>query len=58
MALYVTLTGGEDQFPQEIIPQRRYKSGAKPSITTDEVLGPLSRDKIKSKFVSPVRLPT
>ena len=54
----MSLTEGEEEFPQEIIPQRKYKSGAKPQITTQEVLGPHSRNKNSSKFVSPVRIPT
>ena len=58
VGLYVTLTGNDGLFPQEIIPQRRYSSGAKPSITTSEVVGKLQRDKNKSKLLSPVRLPT
>ena len=58
VGLYVKLTGGDQLFSHEIIPQRRYTAGAKPSITTYEVLGPLQRDKNKSKFLSPARLPS
>ena len=59
VALYVTLTGGCSEFDPDIIPQRKYTSGAKPSITTYEVLlGPLPRDKNKSKFSPPVRPPS
>ena len=47
VGLYITLTGNDGMFPQEIIPQRRYSSGAKPSITTSEVVGKLQRDKNK-----------
>ena len=50
VGLYVTLTGGEESFSSEIIPQRRYKSGAKPLMTTAEVLGKLCRDKIVHIF--------
>jgi len=59
LGLYISLTSGEEEFSQEIIPQRRYRSGAKPQITTYEVLlGPLPRDKNKSKFLPPDRYPT
>ena len=58
VGLYITLTGNDDKFPQEIIPQRRHSAGAKPAVTTSEVLGPLPRNKNKSKFLSPIRLPT
>ena len=58
VGLYVTVTGHDGQFSNEIIPQRRYTAGAKPSITTSEIVGPLQRDKNKSKFLSPARLPS
>ena len=40
-----------------MLPQRKYSAGAAPSITTAEVIGPIARDKTKSKFYSPVRCP-
>ena len=58
VGLYISLTGNDDKFLQEIIPQRKYTAGAKPSVTTSEGLGPLPRNKNKSKFLSPIRLPT
>ena len=58
VGLYVSLTGGEEEFSKEIIPQRKFKAGAKPQITTYEVIGPLPRNKNTSKFLSPDRIPT
>ena len=57
-ALYLVLTGDTGDVPPDCLPQRKYSSGAAPSITTAEVLGPIVRRKNESKFFSPVRDPT
>ena len=51
------LTGQTGDLPSDCLPQRKYSAGAAPSITTAEVIGPVARDKTKSKFYSPVRCP-
>ena len=56
-ALYVVLTGQTGDLPSDCLPQRKYSAGAAPSITMAEVIGPVARDKTKSKFYSPVRCP-
>ena len=57
VAWYLTLTGNEGSFSEEFISQRRSLVGAKPSITTSEVFGPLLNNKNKFRFLSPIRLP-
>ena len=49
--------GNTEGIPEQLLPTRKYSSGAKPSITTVEVLGPLSRDPSKSKFNPPLQEP-
>ena len=56
--LYIFLTGRSDCVSSECIPSMKYSSGPQPSITTAEVLGPLIREKDKSKFNPSVRDPT
>ena len=56
-ALYVTLTGHTGDLPPDCLPQRKYCAGAAPSITTAEVMGPITRNKTTSKFNSPLRSP-
>ena len=56
-ALYVTLTGHTGDLPPDCLPQRKYCAGAAPSITTAEVMGPITRNRTTSKFNSPLRSP-
>ena len=53
----MVLTGKTGTIPDDVLPTRKFSSGAKPSITTAEALGPLSRDPLKSKFDPPLRRP-
>ena len=55
--LYLVLTGKTEDISQEILPSRKFVTGAKPGITTAEVLGPLHRKPEKSKFNPPLRIP-
>ena len=56
--LYLVLTGNKGSLPEDCLPKRRDNAGPKPTITTLEILGPIERNKTKSKFESPLRPPT
>ena len=57
-SLYAFLTEGSECVPPDCLPSRKYSSGPTPTITTLEILGPLMRNKEKSKFNPPKRDPT
>lgn len=40
-----------------LLPTRKFKTGPAPSITTEEIMGPMARDLSKSKFNPPRRSP-
>ena len=61
VGLYLVLTCTQEELgntPPALLPTRKHRAGPSPSITTEEVLGPLTRDKSKSKFNPPARHPT
>ena len=56
--LYLMLTGETNGIAEEVLPSRKFSSGARPGITTYEVLqGPLVRNPETSKFDPPRRRP-
>ena len=57
LGLYLVLTNSAGSVPAECLPTRKYRSGAAPTITTSEVLGPMKRKPETSKFDSPLRQP-
>ena len=57
LGLYLVLTGRVENLDPDCLPSRKYTGGQKPMITTAEVLGPITRDREKSKFLPPLRSP-